>query len=74
MKCWNSARNAQGSKLIIVIVHVGTQFITKIDGFLSFTPPPLNANVLFWAGFFEKSHPLYDKTQGSGAVFSLLYR
>ncbi len=23
MKCWNSAFNAQGSRLIIVVVHVG---------------------------------------------------
>jgi hypothetical protein len=32
----------------------------------------LNANVLFLQGFFE-SHPLYDQTQGIGAVFSWLY-
>jgi hypothetical protein len=24
----------------------------------------------FLAGFFFKSHPVYDQTQGSGAVFS----
>jgi hypothetical protein len=24
MKCWNSAFNAQGSRVIIVVVHVGT--------------------------------------------------
>jgi hypothetical protein len=61
MKCRNSAFNAQGSKLIIVVAQVGvartceaavdtitkkesqseTQFITKIDGFLSF-PAPLS--------------------------------
>jgi len=66
MKCLYSALNAQGSRLIIIIVQlravkiyvVGvealrekerqdeTQFTTKIDGFLSFTPP-FNANVLF---------------------------
>jgi hypothetical protein len=45
-----------------------TQFTTKIDGFLSFIPP-LNANVLFCRFCFE-SHPMYDQTQGSGAVFS----
>ncbi len=59
MKCWNSAFNARGSRLIIVVVQLGaveiyvaavetlrrkerqdeTQFITKIDGFLSFIPP-----------------------------------
>jgi hypothetical protein len=45
MKCWNSAFNAQGSRIIIVIVHVAavqalrknetqdeTQFTTKIGG------------------------------------------
>ncbi len=29
---------------------------------------PLNANVLFRRIFFE-SHPVYDQTQGTGAVF-----
>ncbi len=70
-KCWNSAFNAQGSRVIIVVVQAGavkiyvtavealrkkerqdeTQFTTKINGFLSFTPP-LNANVLFLLVFF----------------------
>ncbi len=49
-----------------------TQFTTKIDGFFEFHPP-LNANVYFSAGFFFESHPVYDQTQGSGAVFFLLY-
>jgi hypothetical protein len=35
---------------------------------LSFNPT-LNANVLF-SRFFLKSHPVYDQTQGTGAVFS----
>jgi hypothetical protein len=90
MKCWNSAFNAQGSRLIIVLVQVGavkiyvaavearrkkerqdeTRFTTKIDGFLSFTP--LWMQRYFFAGFFE-SHPGYDQTQSSGAVFVLLY-
>ncbi len=58
MKCWNSAFNPQGSRLIIIVVQLGamkiyvaavealrrnesqdeTQFTTRIDGFLSFTP------------------------------------
>jgi len=58
MKCWNLPSNAQGLKIIIVVVQVGvvkiyvatmesprqkerqdeTQFTTKIDGFLTFTP------------------------------------
>jgi hypothetical protein len=38
------------------------------------TPTPaFYANVLFLQVFFE-SHSMYDQTQGSGAVFSLLYR
>jgi hypothetical protein len=47
-----------------------TRFTTKIDGFLSFIPPWML--MYFLAGFFE-SHPVYDQTQGSGAVFVLLY-
>ncbi len=30
-----------------------TQFTTKIDGFLSFIPPPLNANVLLCRFFLN---------------------
>jgi hypothetical protein len=72
MKCLYSALNAQGSRLIIIIVQLGavkiyvaavealrkkerqdeTQFIAKIDGFLSFIPTPLNANALFLQVFF----------------------
>ncbi len=40
--------------------------------FLSFIPP-LNANVTILQAF-KKSQPVYDQTQGSGAVFFLLYR
>jgi hypothetical protein len=43
-----------------------TQFTTKIDGFSSFTPR------FSLCRFFAKSHPWYDQTQDSGAVFSLL--
>ncbi len=41
-----------------------TQFTTKIDGFLS-------ANLLFCRFFMNLT--VYDETQGSGAVFVLLY-
>ncbi len=44
-----------------------TQFTTKIDGFLSFIPP-------WMLMYFFKSQAVYDHTQGSGAVFFLLYR
>jgi hypothetical protein len=50
-----------------------TQFTTKIGGFLSFTsPPPPNANVLF-CRFFKNLTLVYNQTQGSSAVFVLLY-
>jgi len=38
---------------------------------LSFTPR-LNVDVLL-CGYVYESHPMYDQTQGTGAVFSLLY-
>jgi len=44
---------------------------TKTYSFLSFIPA-LKANVLFLQ-VFKKSHPVYDHTQGYGAVFFLLY-
>jgi len=65
MKCWNSAFNAQGLRLIIVVVQVRAvealekkerqdeiQFTTKIDGFMSFVPIAFNANVLFCRFFW----------------------
>ncbi len=48
-----------------------TQFTTKIDGFMSFIPRWM-LMFFFFQAFFE-SHPVYDQTQGSGAVFFLLY-
>jgi hypothetical protein len=41
-----------------------TQFTTKIDGFLSFSP---------YVFFCIESGPVDDQTQGSGAAFSLLH-
>jgi hypothetical protein len=40
---------------------------------LKFQPPPFNADVFLCKCFFE-SHPMYDQTQGLGAMFSLIYR
>jgi hypothetical protein len=68
-----------------VAVHVGAAKIyvaaveeNKIEGethesinFLSFTPR-LNVDVLL-CGYVYESHPMYDQTQGTGAVFLLLY-
>ncbi len=48
-----------------------TQFATKVDGFWSLTSCWML--MYFFVAFFE-SHPVYDQTQGSGAVFSFLYR
>ncbi len=48
-----------------------TQFITKIDGFSQFHPL-LNANVLF-CRFRVNLTLCNDQTQGSGAMFFLLY-
>jgi hypothetical protein len=53
-------------------MKLSLQFGTKSGAALSLTPPPLKANVLFCI-FFE-SHPVLDQTQGTGAVFSSLYR
>jgi hypothetical protein len=49
------------------------QFTTKIDCFLSLTPPlpTLNADYTFLQVFL-KSHLVYDQTQGSGCVFLTL--
>jgi hypothetical protein len=92
MKCWHSAFNAQGLRLIIVVVQLRavktyvaavealrkkkerqdeTQFTTKIDGFLSFIPRWML--IYFFVQVCFESHPVYDQTQGSGAVFFLLY-
>jgi len=73
MKCWKSAFNAQGSRLIIVALQVGAvklyaatvEALKKKErqGDTQFTttfevPPPLNPNVFY---FFD-SHPIYDQT------------
>jgi hypothetical protein len=43
----------------------------QIDGFVNFPPPLLYVNVLF-CRFCKKSHPIYDQTQDSKVVFSLI--
>ncbi len=52
-----------------------TQFTTKIDSSLSSNPSaPHSWNVpLFRFLKHLCGHPVYDQTQGSGAVLSLLY-
>jgi hypothetical protein len=52
-----------------------TQFITKIDGFLSFFNPAWMLNGTLFARFFSNlTWCNWHQTQGSDAVFSLLYR
>ncbi len=113
MKCWNSAFNAQSSRLIIVVVQLGAVKIyvaassggaqgerkdrMKLSlppklmsaqekgktGWNSVLPPNL---MVFWVSsppwmlmyffagfFFVESHPVYDQTQGSDAVFFFYY-
>jgi len=49
-----------------------TQFITQKNWWFSQFRLLLNAKINFCRVFFS-SHPVYDQTQGSGAVFSILY-
>ncbi len=72
-KGWISAFNAQGSRGIIVAVQVGAVkiYLAAVEA-LRKKETPLNVNVLFWRFFFFQSHPVYDQTQGTGAVFSWL--
>jgi len=85
MKWWNSAFNAQDSRLIIVIVQLRavnlyvvamealrkkeTQDETKLT-------TKIDGFLSFippWMPSFFESHPVYDQIQGFGAVFFLLY-
>ncbi len=84
MKCWNSAFNAQGSRGTTVAVRVGVVkiyvaavealrkkksvlMVFSVSPCLSFSPPWML--MYFFAGLKKKSHPVYDQTQGTGAVF-----
>jgi len=84
MKWWNSVFNAQGSRLIIVIVQLRAVkiYVVAMEGLrkketqdeTKFTTK-IDGFMSFippWMpGFFE-SHPAYDQIQGFGAVFFLL--
>jgi hypothetical protein len=50
-----------------------TQFATKIL-MVFWVSSPVEMLMYFCAGFFWESHPVYDQTQGSGAVFFLTLR
>jgi len=57
-----SHRQAIGDGLVYTTI--------KIDGFLSFNPHRM---LLYFFSVFLKISPVYNQTQGCGAVFSLLY-
>ncbi len=82
MKCWKSAFNAQGWRLIIVALQVGAVKIyaatvkalkkKERQGEIEFTikteplPPPHPLNAN--AFYFFESRPSYDQTPGSSVV------
>jgi hypothetical protein len=86
IKCWNSAFNAQCSRVIIVVVQVGAPLWQqwrrsrkrrdrmKLNYHQNWRfpqfHPQLNAHVYF-CRFKKKIHLVYDQTQGSGAIFSI---
>ncbi len=67
--------NAWGWRLIIVVVRTirsSEERQDEIDGFLSFIPCWML--MYFFAGFKKNlNQPVYDQTQGSGAVLFLLF-
>jgi hypothetical protein len=87
MKCWNSAFNAQGPRLIIQVAEVKI-YVADVEALRKkerqdethFSTKidgflsfiPCWMLMYFLADFFE-SHPVYDQIQGSSAVFFLLY-
>jgi hypothetical protein len=86
MKFWNSAFNAQASRVNVVVVQARENICSKSGGaqkkgktvyvlpklsFCEFQTPPRQMLVYFFAGFFLIS-PMYGQTQDSSAVFSLL--
>jgi len=78
MKCWKSAFNAQGWRLVIVTLQVGAvmEALKKMErqGETQFTTKKLRSPhpwMLTFYIFFE-SHPIYDQTQDSSVVFLTL--
>jgi hypothetical protein len=62
MKCWNSGFNAQGSRVIIVVVQVGSVKICVA------AVEALRKNEKKgWNSSFSWISPLYEQTQCSGA-------
>ncbi len=84
MKCWKSAFNAQGSKLIIVALQVGAVkiYAARVEalkkkerqGETHFTtktgvPHPWMLMFFLVGLYFFEFLPMYDQTQGSSVVF-----
>jgi NADH:ubiquinone oxidoreductase subunit 6 (subunit J) len=67
-KCWNSAFNAQGSKVIIIVVYVGAVkiYVSAVEALRK--KGKTGWNVVYQIWWFSEFH-----FQGSGAAFVLLY-
>ncbi len=75
MKCWKSAFNAQGSRLIIVALQVGAVKIYAATVELAYLKKKerlRSAHPWMLMFLFFESHPTYDQTQGSSVVFLTL--
>jgi hypothetical protein len=86
MKCWESAFNAQGSRLIIVALQVGAVkiYTTTVVALKKKerhgetqltvkTEVPLNPHPWMLMFFYSfESNPIYDQTQGFSVVFLIL--
>jgi hypothetical protein len=80
MKCWISAFNAQGSRLIIVALHVRAVkiYAATIEALKKKekkgSPQKLRYPHpwMLMGFFFGESHPIYDQTEGFSVVFLIL--
>jgi len=82
MRCWKSAFNAQGSRLIVVALQVGAvkiyatieEALKKRKDRVKLSSPQKLRSHQTWMlmFFFWESHPTYDQTQGSSVVFITL--
>jgi hypothetical protein len=77
MKCWNSACNAQGSRVIIVLVQVGAVRALREKGMKLCIPPKLVwvPVISFCKISFPIKHlmPYYTETDHSRPLIAWLY-
>ncbi len=78
MKCWKSAFNAQGSRLIIVALQIAAVkiYAATVEALVAYLKKKERLRsahpwILSFFNFFE-SHPIYDQTQGFSVVFLTL--